>query len=99
MTITDAQALDSDFTIVHNLYGRLSYTPYPAVDTTDMVAVGEETATTQPLISAEQRSRTGTPTQDEHHVADAEDDVMTAGWFLWLLTLAAGVSGLLFGYE
>lgn len=59
----------------------------------------DEDASSRPLISAEQRSRTGSPIQDDHEVTDAEDNVTTAGWFLWLLTLAAGVSGLLFGYE
>jgi hypothetical protein len=59
----------------------------------------DEDDSIQPLISVEQRSHTATPTQADLYVANAEDNVTTAGWFLWLLTLAAGVSGLLFGYE
>jgi SP family myo-inositol transporter-like MFS transporter 13 len=28
-----------------------------------------------------------------------EDEDVTFGWFIWILTFSAGVSGLLFGYE
>lgn len=59
-------------------------------------------AVRQPLINDEQRSRPASP--DAHEDNDGqdvvdEDDIVTAGWFLWLLTIAAGVSGLLFGYD
>ena len=37
---------------------------------------------------------------DEDEELDVRhDDSEANGWFIWLLTLAAGVSGLLFGYE
>ena len=30
---------------------------------------------------------------------DEEEQVVSLGWFIWILTFSAGVSGLLFGYE
>ena len=47
------------------------------------------------------------PLLERHEDADDEDEELDVrhvgseanGWFIWLLTLAAGVSGLLFGYE
>lgn len=31
--------------------------------------------------------------------AGEEDEDVSFGWFIWILTFSAGVSGLLFGYE
>jgi SP family myo-inositol transporter-like MFS transporter 13 len=57
---------------------------------------------TEPLIG---RDSGGESVEDEsdherpgqHH--DEEEDLVTFGWFIWILTFSAGVSGLLFGYE
>lgn len=62
-------------------------------------------AVTHPLISDEQRSHSSTPERDSSPSSrnnsgeDEEDTITTASSFLWLLTLAAGVSGCLFGYD
>lgn len=65
------------------------------------------TAVTQPLISDDQRTpghpstpdRTSSPLGLDVTGKDEEDAITTASSFLWLLTLAAGVSGCLFGYD
>jgi len=63
-------------------------------------------AVTQPLISDEQRSHSSTPERGTSPASrnnasgdEGEDAITTASSFLWLLTLAAGVSGCLFGYD
>lgn len=39
------------------------------------------------------------PGQDHDDQALASELHYSGGWFIWILTLSAGISGLLFGYE
>jgi SP family myo-inositol transporter-like MFS transporter 13 len=57
-------------------------------------------AAAQPLIAS-----TREYPDDERHSDEAEgveideSALVSPGWFIWTLTVCAGVSGLLFGYE
>lgn len=35
----------------------------------------------------------------DHSTDDASEASYSVGWFIWILTFSAGISGLLFGYE
>lgn len=37
--------------------------------------------------------------EEEHHDIVDESVLSSPGWFIWTLTLCAGISGLLFGFE
>lgn len=58
-------------------------------------------AAAQPLIPSTREY----PNDERHSDDDAEgvemdeSALVSPGWFLWTLTVCAGVSGLLFGYE
>ena len=58
-------------------------------------------AATQPLISDDRNSPDDARNSDDG-AEDLELDesaLVSPGWFIWGLTVCAGVSGLLFGYE
>lgn len=68
-----------------------------------MAAQSSDTSAAQPLIPGPSvRSDTA---EDERHLAhgerkeDDESSLVSPGLFVWLLTICAGISGLLFGYE
>lgn len=59
-------------------------------------------AAAQPLISNDTRAYPDDALHSDDDAQDVEIDESTLtspGWFIWSLTVCAGVSGLLFGYE
>lgn len=70
------------------------------LDTMSLERDGEGAA--EPLITRhsaghDAEEETGYRRSGRDH--DEEEDLVTFGWFIWILTFSAGVSGLLFGYE
>ena len=51
----------------------------------------------EPLIRRE-NEELGDEHEEQISCSDDDNDVKL-GWFIWILTFSAGVSGLLFGYE
>jgi hypothetical protein len=55
----------------------------------------------EPLIRRESGERNGDLNAGDRQRRghEEEEDGVEFGWFIWILTFSAGVSGLLFGYE
>ncbi|KAB8670378.1 hypothetical protein FH972_026291 [Carpinus fangiana] len=53
----------------------------------------------EPLGDDDDEDRSRGPYINEHNVDALEATIAKASWFVWTLTFAAGVSGLLFGYD
>ena len=55
-------------------------------------------AAAQPLIRST-RDHPHDASDDANDAGINESPLVSPGWFIWTLTVCAGVSGLLFGYE
>lgn len=66
-----------------------------------MSAGREGDGAAEPLIRHESEESEGREDVDRHahEPEEDEEDLVAFGWFIWILTFSAGVSGLLFGYE
>ena len=75
------------------------------IELDEMSAGREGDGAAEPLIRRESEdSRSGLDTNGaarsrDHRLEEDEEDGVSFGWFIWILTFSAGVSGLLFGYE
>jgi hypothetical protein len=75
------------------------------IELANMVAASEvqDESAQEPLIPRELRSDPSSTEQEQDARVESiradESDVEAPGVFIWSLTIAAGVSGLLFGYE